>query len=139
MRHLEGRETAIDSGGWEIQGKLFIADANSGVSIVGCLISATIIGGFEYAVHNFMRTEFLKSMVSEEQFAERGRWPRKGGSPIVKKLLLRAKKYELSVLLGAGGRKQRFHVVRGMPRALGRQQSQGETATAATAYHGELL
>jgi predicted cupin superfamily sugar epimerase len=56
-------------------------------SKAGCLISETVIPGFEYADHDFMRAEGLKRLVTEEKFKELAWLLRKGGRPKVEELL----------------------------------------------------
>lgn len=77
---------------WIVEGGKFKAsfllpDADDEVSTKGCLISETVIPGFEYADHDFMTAENLKRLVSEEEFAELAWLLRKGEKPKLEELL----------------------------------------------------
>jgi predicted cupin superfamily sugar epimerase len=77
---------------WIVEGGKFKAsfllpDTGDARSTKGCLISETVIPGFEYTDHDFMTVEGLKNVVSEEEFAELAWLLRKGESPKVEELL----------------------------------------------------
>jgi predicted cupin superfamily sugar epimerase len=77
---------------WIVEGGKFKAsfllpDVGEEESGKGCLISETVIPGFEYADHDFMTAEELKRLVKEEQFAELAWLLRKGERPTVEELL----------------------------------------------------
>lgn len=77
---------------WIVEGGNFkasflLVDAGDERSTKGCLISETVIPGFEYTDHDFMTVEGLKNLVSEEEFAELAWLLREGESPKVEVLL----------------------------------------------------
>ena len=77
---------------WIVEGGKFKAsfllpEAREEESQSGCLISETVIPGFEYADHDFMTAEALKKSVKQEEFAELAWLLRKGERPRVDELL----------------------------------------------------
>lgn len=53
-------------------------DEDRSTSAAGCLISETVIPGFDYADHDFMRAEALERLVGDEQREELSWLLRKG-------------------------------------------------------------
>jgi predicted cupin superfamily sugar epimerase len=77
---------------WIIQGGKFMAsvllpEPGEEESKAGCLISETVIPGFEYADHDFMTAEGLERLVTEEEFKDLAWLLRKGGRPKIEELL----------------------------------------------------
>ena len=77
---------------WIVEGGKFKAscllpEPGKGESNAGCLISETVVPGFEYADHDFMIAEALKHLVKEEEFKELSWLLRKGERPKVEELL----------------------------------------------------
>lgn len=77
---------------WIVEGGKFKAsfllpEPGEEASKAGCLISETVIPGFEYADHDFMTAEGLKKLVTEKEFKELAWLLRKGGRPRIEELL----------------------------------------------------
>jgi predicted cupin superfamily sugar epimerase len=77
---------------WIVEGGKFKAsfllpEPSEEESKAGCLISETVIPGFEYADHDFMTAEGLKTLVTEEEFKELAWLLRKGERPKIEELL----------------------------------------------------
>lgn len=77
---------------WIVEGGKFKAsfllpEPGEEASRAGCLISETVIPGFEYADHDFMTAESLKRLVTEEEFKELAWLLRKEGKPGIEELL----------------------------------------------------
>ena len=76
---------------WIVEGGKFKAsfllpEADVEESKAGCLISETVIPGFEYADHDFMTAEALKNLVKEEELKQLAWLLRKGERPKVEDL-----------------------------------------------------
>ena len=76
---------------WIVEGGKFKAsfllpESGERENKAGCLISETVIPGFEYADHDFMTAETLKHLVKEEDFEELAWLLRKGERPKVEEM-----------------------------------------------------
>ena len=50
----------------------FLLDTEDGRDSEGCLISETVVPGFEFAVHDFMKRERAEVLLTQEQVEEMG-------------------------------------------------------------------
>jgi uncharacterized protein len=73
--------------GGKYKASFLLPDARNETSAKGCLISETVIPGFEYADHDFMTAEELSRLVKEEEFAELVWLLKKAERPKVEELL----------------------------------------------------
>lgn len=50
----------------------YVLDGSDGKKTEGCLISETVVPGFEYADHDFMKRERAEALLTQEQVEEMG-------------------------------------------------------------------
>jgi uncharacterized protein len=73
--------------GGKFKANFLLPDPGEEASGMGCLISETVIPGFEYADHDFMTAEELMALVKEGEFGDLAWLLRKGERPKVEEPL----------------------------------------------------